>query len=269
LRAVAALALLVSGGCHRDALPTQGTPETSVAAGASTAPATSLSPTEDARRIVSEWSDAIDRHDLGALEGLYAEQVRFYGKELSRSAVLQSKKAALTTDAFRQQIVGDIEVTPREDGRIVAGFVKRSGVNGKTSDIRAKLVVGDRDGAALAIVEETDEVTEQRETETPRATCAATAERVVNALPDVKRALKSAKDAADRSQDRAHFGGLGPLDDDQGGFTMELGVHTAERFEAYVFYAVDRAGHLSVTVSGSDEVIPPAARSAVERACAH
>ena len=100
-----------------------------------------------------------------------------------------------------------------------------------------------------------------------RSACEASAARAVNALPEVKKATARAMDDARASGGRAHFGGVGPIDDPDEGFTVGIGTHTDERFEAAAWYSVDGSGHLSVTVLGAD--VPVDARRAprVERAC--
>jgi hypothetical protein len=85
-------------------------------------------------------------------------------------------------------------------------------------------------------------------------------------LPEVKRAISDAQKGVDESDGRANLGGVGPMEDESG-FTAGLGVHTAERFEARVWYSVDWAGHLTVTVDGDDLNVPGETVRAVERAC--
>jgi hypothetical protein len=275
----AALFLLFSG-CHRPSCPADAPDASSVrneasAAAVALTPSPSRSDEEDAavqdvRPILLAWNDALDHHDPAALEQVYAERVRYYGQELPKSAVLQSKSAAFRVQStFHQQIVGEVAVMPRDDGARVATFLKRSGPAGKTQEIRAKIVLARRGEAGeLRIVEETDDVTESANAARRRADCEAAASRAVNDLPEVKRAVAEAMRGADESDGRARFGGVGPIDDDDlGSFTVGIGIHTDERYEAEVWYSVDRTGHLSVTSLGSEVAVSEKALRAVEAAC--
>jgi hypothetical protein len=96
--------------------------------------------------------------------------------------------------------------------------------------------------------------------------CEDVAGRVVNRLPSVMRAVRDAEEAARESDGSAHFGGIGPIEDEKG-FAAGLGVHTPERYEARVWYSVDRRGQLTVTVDGEDTRVPADALRAVARAC--
>jgi hypothetical protein len=98
--------------------------------------------------------------------------------------------------------------------------------------------------------------------------CQNVAAEAVNGLPEVKRAMAEAEARIEASGDKLRYGGIGPQDlNAPEGFTVSLGIHSDERFEDIVNYGVDRRGHLTVTVPGS-EVFPPAkVLEAVERAC--
>ena len=106
-----------------------------------------------------------------------------------------------------------------------------------------------------------------RRTAARRSGCQAIAAHAVNSLPEVKRASARAIEDARRSGGRTFFGGVGPIDDPDDGFTAGIGNHTDERFEAVVWYTVDRAGHLSVTVDGEDQQVGPDTLRKVEQAC--
>jgi hypothetical protein len=177
--------------------------------------------------------------------------------------------AALRVNStFRQEVVGEVEVAPDDDASLVARFLKRSGPAGKVRDVRAKVVIRQVDGGALLVVEETDEVTENVGVAGWRNECEATASRVVNELPEVKRVEDDARNAAEESDGQARFGDLGPIDDDtHGGFSVGIGIHTDERFQPEIWYSVDPAGHLSVTVLGADATVSPSSLRAVERVC--
>jgi hypothetical protein len=120
----------------------------------------------EAEGVVRTWNDALDRHDVGALEGFYAEQVQFYGKSLPRPTVLSSKRAVLVgKSTFHQQIIG--EVWPKVAGEVDGGaitaitteFEKRSESAGKVLNVHARLGLQRSDGGTFVIAEETDDVT--------------------------------------------------------------------------------------------------------------
>jgi hypothetical protein len=268
---IAAL-ILMAAGCHRDS-PTRATlPETSATVEASSPsprspPADSV--VDEARRVVLAWNEALDARDPEALLLLYGDQVRYYGRDLPRAAVVHAKRVALQADAtFHQRIVGEIQVIPGEDGA-TTGFLKRSGPASHLRDVHAKLVMQRNDGGPLLIVEETDDFTEKAKLSSAPTDCETAAAQAVDELPDVKRAVASAILAAEQSGGRASYGGVGPVDDENGGFSAGLGIHTDQRFEAEVWYSVDRAGRLSVTVLGTDVAIPPKSLRTVATACRH
>ncbi len=90
---------------------------------------------------LTAWNRALDRHDVAALDGLYAQDVCFYGQRMTKSAILESKRRALSADGtFQQQIVGDIQVVAVVSGEsAIATFVKRSGDPGHLQDVRARI----------------------------------------------------------------------------------------------------------------------------------
>jgi hypothetical protein len=124
-----------------------------------------------------------------------------------------------------------------------------------------------RDGAELVDEGVAGASTAHERAESGRADCEATAARVVNGLPEVKRMVASAIRAAGEDDGGARFGGVGPLEDGEGGFASSLGIQSDERFEAQVWWSVDRAGHMSMTILGSDFAVPTPALREVERAC--
>jgi hypothetical protein len=113
----------------------------------------------------------------------------------------------------------------------------------------------------------TEAATKKRLGAAGRSACEAAAARAVNALPEVKKATARAMDDTRTSGGRAHFGGVGPIDDPDDGFTVGIGTHTDERFEAAAWYSVDGSGHLSVTVLGADLPLDADVLGRVERAC--
>jgi hypothetical protein len=251
-RVFALSALLLLAGCSRakQAPAMDGSaPTTPMASGARATDAAAPAPPEDeARRVVALWSEALDRHDLAALDRLYTPRVNFYGKDLPKSAVVAMKKRVLgSTSTFHQSIVGSIEVTRNGDA-FTATFQKHSG-SSRMSDVKASLVI-----VGGQVREESDAASEAHAKDARRETCEGTASAVVVDLPEVKK-------------QGPVMGGLGPIDNDDGGFSAAFGIHHPDRFEAQVWYTVDAVGTLSVTVLGEDIAIPVAAKSKVERAC--
>jgi hypothetical protein len=190
--------------------------------------------------------------------------LRFYGRTLVKAAAISAKAAAFRKQpAFRQQILGPISSSRAGDGTVTATFTKRSGENGKLNETTAKLVLR-FDGGTWVVVEEADASI------APAAAASGCEEQVaevVNALPAVKRAVAEAQAAADKSGGHASFGGIGPNDDEDGGFSASMGLHTEERFEAVVSYSVDGKGRLSVSAGGAELELPAATLRSVERAC--
>jgi hypothetical protein len=225
------------------------------------------SPAEaEARAVVAKWSEALDRHDAVPLTAFYADRVKFYGQDLPRELVISNKRRALpATSTFHQEIVGKIALEPTADG-FRATFLKRSGPRADLRDVQATLGLA-RASGSFVIAEETDEVTEKRLAGQRDGRCSTAASKAVAALPEVKREMDEVKKRTLASDGGARQGGVGPLPNDDGSFSMGLGVHTDERFEAIVWYTVGAAGDLTVTVMGADVMVPPAALKAVRDAC--
>ncbi len=239
---------------------------TVVSPAVSSAPARSGQPQQDpAAVVVLAWSNALDRHDLATLETLYGDPLRFYGRTLTKAAVIGAKAAAFRKQpTFRQQIVGPIVSSRADDGALTATFMKRSGEDGKLTEVAAKLVLRFGDAGTWAVVEEGDALG------APAASADACEEqvaKVVNALPEVKRTVAEAQALADKSGGRATFGGMGPTEDEGGGFSALMGLYTDERFETLVSYSVDGKGRLTVNAGGAELELPIATRRSVERAC--
>jgi hypothetical protein len=276
VRTVASLAaalLLFGQACDRHDARAGARPEavgpssSSVAGSVATPSARADDDAASVRRVVQTWSAALDRHDVGALASLYGEHVRFYGHDLTREAVIGAKRDALRAQpAFRQSIVGDIDVAPSDGGSAVATFTKRSGQADKMRSVQGRLVLETSEGGPPTIVEETDEASNARRAATERTLCEDVAARAVGELPSVKRAVADAQHSANQAGGNAHYGSITPIEDDDG-FTVELGVHTPDRFESAVSYSVDRAGHLTVTVLEENVNAPAETLRAVARAC--
>jgi hypothetical protein len=225
----------------------------------------SLAPEEAGAVVVRAWSDALDRHDLAKLETLYADSLRFYGRTSTKAAVVGAKAAAFRKrPTFRQQLVGPISSSRTDEGTLTATFTKRSGEDGNLNEVAARLVLRLGDGGTWVIVEEADASSAPA---APVHGCEEQVAEVVNALPAVKRAVAEAEVAAEKSGGSATFGGMGPIDDPDGGFSASMGLHTEERYEPLVSYSVDGKGRLSVMAEGAELELSAAAMSSVARAC--
>jgi hypothetical protein len=254
--------VVVVAACHQEK-KTEAVPDASVAPVVTVVDAGVPEKKDEIRAAVLAWSDALDRHDLAALEAIYAPRVDLYGTSVPRAAAIATKKQAFArTPTFKQSIALPIAIEPRGE-TFVATFVKRSGPDGKLRDANAKLVLARGDGGAIVVTVETDAATEKRGAEA--SSCEAVAGRVVHALPQVKKLL--AEDEKALGKDK-HVGGIGPIEDPAGGFTASLGVHHPDRFESQIQYDVDAKGKLTVTVMGEDVTPPAAALAEVAKACA-
>lgn len=213
---------------------------------------------DQARSTVLKWCDALDRHDLAALESVYAPTIDLYGNTVARAAAIDAKKRAFAAaPTFRQSIVGSIALTP--DGEAwVATFTKRSGPAASQKDASAKVVV-----ASGAVTVETDAPSEKKAA--AESSCESVAGKAVQDLPQVKKLLDDTKKALGKDE---HLGGMGPDPEPGGGFSASIGVHHPDRFESQVVYAVDAKGKLTVMVVGEDVAVPPEAAERLAKACA-
>ena len=91
---------------------------------------------------------------------------------------------------------------------------------------------------------------------------------IVQAMPAVKKLLAATEGELTKHPDR-HMGGVGPMREADGQLTGGLGVHSDERYEALVWYAVSPSGVLEVTTSASPDALPvaPADATRVAGAC--
>lgn len=236
------------------------------------AASSSAGPTDHAEdpavAVVRAWDTALDKHDLAALDRIYADRVVFYGRRLAKTAVIAAKRAAFAKQStYTQQIIGDIALAPGDDGRVSATFLKRTGDANAFRVLTAKLflTLGPQ---GYRVAEETDEASPTSAGAVP-PDCEAKTNEVVAALPQVRRATDAAMKEADQSDGGVNFGGVGPNDDGEGGFVESTGLHRDDRFDSRIVTSVTRSGALTVTVLGEDVPIPAASLQAVRRACAH
>jgi hypothetical protein len=104
-----------------------------------------------AREIVDAWNLAHTKHDLKALESLYAPWVVFYGQTLTNQQCVQKKRAAFEKTPDYAQSIRDVVVS---EGGVVT-FTKTSTSGGKSADYPAVLVV-----TGGLVSGETDKITE-------------------------------------------------------------------------------------------------------------
>lgn len=148
--------LLVLAACHRStaAAPGDASVAPSVAPAASSVAAI-VSADDGKRAVLRAWNDAHTAHDASALSALYADEVRFYGARLSRTACVSRVAAAMKKHPDESQTVKDVLV----DGDTIR-FVKTISVRGKPADYHAYLELARR-GAGWAIAAESDTLTDQ------------------------------------------------------------------------------------------------------------
>jgi hypothetical protein len=186
--------LVLAAGCSRKA-STLTTPSAAASASApaaavagrapsaSAAPASAARPQHPAERFLLAWSSALDRRAVAELEPFYASQVIFYGHRESAAEVVAAKRGAFAKVPDYRQRVGDVHIQKGPNGFVVR-FEKRSGPR-LESVVPARLVLESQTGK-LSIVEESDDVTDQRLKTPPAANCADAVNRIVNAHPVIE-----------------------------------------------------------------------------------
>jgi len=235
----------------------------------------------EAESVVRRWNAALVAHDVSALEPLYAPRVRFYTRDFSRAEVLAAKRAALgPRSTYAQSIASALAVSKNDVDAVVVTFMKRHGARGKQVETRARIVLA---GSPLLVVEESDEASDARSVDggagaaagaaasaagaaggaTTR--CASVAADVVNALPEVKKALADVERELPKYPDR-HLGGLDLPPDPDGTVRRSVGVHHPDRYEHIVEYSIDPDGRIVVDAPEGTKV-PDAAAKRVATAC--
>lgn len=127
---------------------------------ASSAPVKTTSASRDAgalagpEEVARRWNEAHSKHDVKALEGLYAAHVQFYGQPRTGKQCAAAKGAAFAKSPDYSQTIKDVSVTT-EDGAARVSFTKTSTSGGKSADFPAVLVV-----VGGLITGETDKVTD-------------------------------------------------------------------------------------------------------------
>jgi hypothetical protein len=288
VRALVPVLVLLGAGCG--ASPT--TPVVPVATSASVSSTTTVPPVatkpaaplpasgldadpdaDPVRTLVHTWSAALDRHDVEALAALYEEHVRLYGADapVPWGQVIEGKRRALAGGTFHQEIVGPIDVVHEAGNDFTARFVKRSGSNGRLSDVQARLRVRAKADRQLVIVEESDEPSDalalaRRD---PYGRCFAVAATAAHGVREVSEFESRALAEADASGGKLHVGGFGPQELGEGKFGFGIGFQSDERFEGHVWYEVDRkTGTIELTIEGTPVPVGESAEARVRVACA-
>jgi hypothetical protein len=99
-------------------------------------------PFRDARKDLDRWNEAHVKHDVKALEGLYALNVRFYGQPLSGEECVKRKAAAFAKSPDYTQSIRNVRMHQRVRGQIEVTFVKHTSEKGKTADFDSTLTFG-------------------------------------------------------------------------------------------------------------------------------
>jgi len=202
-----------------------GSKAAAVAPDAGTPPA----PAADAKRVVQAWTEALVKHDMAALEKLYAPEVFYYTAPRPRASVLSAKKAVASPgEPYKQEIRGAIEVT--ENGRR-ATFTRRWGRGYDRVDTRTALVLS---GSPLVITEERDVVR-------PPGACEDALVSIVGAQPQARAAMARAERALATHPD-SHLLENWPERQDDGTTTGAIGIAHPDRFETVVLYNLTGAG---------------------------
>lgn len=272
-----ALLLVLLLACKSNNNATPPAPSASVAStpSASVAPPAENPAHAEARRVVQAWSDALDKHDLVALEKTYGDPVVFYklGPKPKKTVLAMKRSVLGPKSTFHQQIMDRIEIAPAPKDTWQATFTKRSGNGTKLGDTQAFLVLG---GSPLVIVEERD---------APRqaTSCEEVASSVAWEVPAVKKAMDGVRKELPKYPDR-NEGGIGPETFEDGTIQASIGVHSPERFERIASFTVYPNGRLDVNVGGEDyttdpsgqtmdggpaKKLPEADRKRVTAACSH
>lgn len=252
-RALVVLVLLTA--CKSKETTTTPAPSASVAtpivSASSSAAPTVATPEKEAERVVRAWSDALDKHDLAALDNVYGDPVVFYnlGSKPKKTVIAIKKSALGPKSTFHQQIIDKVDVKKNGE-RYEATFTKRSGNGAKLGDTQALVVLS---GSPLRITEERD---------APRAktSCEEVASDVAYNCEPVKKAMDGVRKELPKYPDR-HEGGMGPEKFEDGTIQGSFGVHQPERFETIASYTAYPNGRLDVMVGADSYTTDPSGQT--------
>ena len=255
-------------GCERAAPSTSGAPAGSSMPGARALDASQgIDPVVG---VVRAWSEALSKHDLPVLARVYDDHVRSYGNDYPKAALLKIRENAFNEmPTYALAIEGPVTVTASDAGQFVARFAKRAGPANKTGEGRGRLTLRAREGAAPVITEEADENTAapaRPHTGPSLNLCAEVAERIVNALPEVRRVVDEGKRLADASDGGTTFGSTPQIFEGDDQLSADLGVFTGSRFQRKASYMV-RSRNLYVEVMDKPVNVPSEALKEIAHAC--
>ncbi|AEA45030.1 hypothetical protein [Fluviicola taffensis] len=115
------------------------------------------------KKILKKWNQAISEHQLSDLENLYADDVLYYAKKMTKQAILAQKSDWLKKHASYKQELGYSEVYYNDRDTLgvefVAQFTKICIENKKKTDVESYLYFR-KFGNDWKIVRETDAITE-------------------------------------------------------------------------------------------------------------
>lgn len=109
---------------------------------------------KDIEKVANYWADANNRHDVGALERLYAPRVLFYGKPKDVSTCISDKATFFKTNNY-SIIISDIDIDFYKNGTIKCNFNKQESWKGVTRKDQAYLLLEKR-GNKYLITGESD-----------------------------------------------------------------------------------------------------------------
>jgi hypothetical protein len=240
-----------------------GTPAASAPAAstkAAPAPGKPLEPQNPAERVTFAWNAALDSKNVDALAPLYADHVRFYGKNETNGAVVQAKRVALAKAPEFHQRLDHVHITKTPNGYLV-DFDKHSDT-GQGSSVAAHLVL-EGAGEHLVIAEESDVKTDERLRTAQKQSCADVAVDIASSLP----AIVHEQERVSREYPDLGTGGV-VYSEDAGRVEAAWGVFHPDRFESYFWINVTEHGLEVENALTSDALaIPQADQARVQRAC--
>lgn len=121
----------------------------------------SLYPQEQLIGLLDNWNKAINQQDLAALSSLYAPQITYYTKIISKEELLAKKEKHFVKSPNYQQKIEEVEVDYSEDKAniIRCSFSKFFDRNGKQDSVYSLIEFDSRQEPFL-IIKESDRISE-------------------------------------------------------------------------------------------------------------
>ena len=112
-------------------------------------------------KVATEWNRAHNEVNKDLFSSLYADQVSYYGKDMTGNKAA-SEKNQLLSNSYKGYVqeISDISVKNTSDGKTQIDFTKKSIFKGKTDSFKAYLVVENVNGV-WKIIKESDETTDR------------------------------------------------------------------------------------------------------------